>query len=26
VLILGVWPGIIAPLAQAVAAQYSFYR
>ncbi len=26
VLILGLWPGIIAPLAQAVAAQYSFYR
>ena len=26
VLILGLWPGIITPLAQAAAAQYSFYR
>jgi multicomponent Na+:H+ antiporter subunit D len=26
VLILGVWPAIIAPLAQAAAAQYGFYR
>ncbi len=25
-LILGLWPGVIAPLAQAVAAQYGFYR
>jgi formate hydrogenlyase subunit 3/multisubunit Na+/H+ antiporter MnhD subunit len=26
VLILGLWPGVIAPLAQAAAMQYSFYR
>jgi formate hydrogenlyase subunit 3/multisubunit Na+/H+ antiporter MnhD subunit len=26
VLILGLWPGLIAPLAQAVAAGYNFYR